>query len=143
MPALASTQSTIFRSLLLWVLSNAGGTLWLLLDFTLERFDDYPVALLTGLVAALVSLAIIPLVIPFFALMCYLRVGLSRRMLALGGVTLFFALANQLLLALLPIGSSWTGLLSLSFPYWIAALLTVLWLYGPARQPGAPTSACG
>ncbi|GAB2769153.1 hypothetical protein HNQ93_000277 [Hymenobacter luteus] len=137
-----SAYSTIARAFILWAFANLGGTLWLLLDFSLERVDDYPVALLTGLVAALVSLCIVPLVIPFFSLMCHLQVGLSRRSLALIGVTLFFLLANKLLELLLPINSV-HDLLSMSLPYWAAAMLTVLWLYSPGqRESTNRTTAC-
>lgn len=137
-----AASSTITRTFILWVLANLGGTLWLVLDFSLDRIDDYPIALMTGLIAALVSLAIVPLVIPFFSLMCRLQVGLSRRSLALGGVTLFFLLANWLLELLLPVGSG-ASLLSMSLPYWAAAMLTVLWLYSPnQRENTNRTSAC-
>lgn len=140
--AASTSQSTVMRTGILWLMSNLGGTLWLLLDFSLDRLADYPIALLTGLVAAIASLTIVPLAIPFFALMCYLRVGFSRRTLALLGVTLFFLLANQLLLHLLPI--DYLGsLLRMSWPYWVAAVAAVLWLYGPAQREDAPTSACG
>jgi len=129
----ATSQSTTTRTLILWLLSNVGGTLWLTFDFASDRLEDYSIALMSGLVAALVSLAIVPLVVPFFTLMSGLRASWSRRTLALGGVTLFFLLANQLLLLLLPINSL-RGLLSMSLPYWGAAVLAVLWLYGPARR---------
>ncbi|AHJ98848.1 hypothetical protein [Hymenobacter swuensis] len=129
----ATSQSTITRTLILWLLSNVGGTLWLAFDFASDRLEDYSIALMSGLVAALVSLAMVPLVVPFFTLMSGLRANWSRRTLALSGVTLFFLLANQLLLLLLPINSLW-GLLPMSLPYWVAAVLAVLWLYGPARR---------
>lgn len=137
-----SSYSTTVRAFILWIFANLGGTLWLLLDFSLDRLDDYPIALMTGLVAALVSLAIVPLVIPFFSLMCKLQVGLSRRSLALLGVTAFFLLANQLLELLLPVNSM-RDILSMSLPYWAAAMLTVLWLYSPSqRENTGPTTAC-
>ncbi|RPD50204.1 hypothetical protein DNI29_05250 [Hymenobacter sediminis] len=137
-----STYSTTARAFILWIFANLGGTLWLLLDFALDRFDDYPIALMTGLVAALVSLAIVPLVIPFFSLMCKLRVGLSRRSLALVGVTAFFLLANQLLELLLPVNSM-RDVLNMSLPYWAAAMLTVLWLYSPSqRENVSQATAC-
>ena len=129
----ATSQSTITRTLILWLLSNVGGTLWLAFDFASDRLEDYSIALMSGLVAALVSLAMVPLVVPFFTLMSGLRANWSRRTLALSGVTLFFLLANQLLLLLLPINSL-RGLLPMSLPYWVAAVLAVLWLYGPARR---------
>lgn len=128
-----SVQSTLLRTLLLWLFSNVGGTLWLLIDFSLERLNDYSIALMTGLVAAMVSLVIIPLVIPFFTLMTRCCSDWPRRTMALLGVGLFFLTSNYLLLLLLPIGSL-GGLLEMSLPYLGAGLLTVLWLYGPAQQ---------
>lgn len=125
--------STLARTMLLWALSNVGGTLWLLVDFALERLNDYPIALLAGLVAAMVSLAIIPLVVPFFTLMGRCCSDWPRRTMALLGVSLFFLVANYLLLLLLPIDSL-GSLLEMSLPYLGAALLTVLWLYGPAQR---------
>ncbi|TGE19328.1 hypothetical protein [Hymenobacter elongatus] len=130
---LLSTYSTIRRTLLLWLLSNFGGTLWLLIDFSLDRLNDYSIALMVGLVAAIVSLSIVPLVLPFFALMSSYYSGWSRRSMALAGITAFYILANQLLLLLMPIDSL-SSLLALSLPYLGAALLTVLWLYGPAAS---------
>ncbi|MBT9391723.1 hypothetical protein KLP40_00995 [Hymenobacter sp. NST-14] len=133
----SANYSTVTRTLIMWLLSNLGGTLWLLLDFASDRLEDYSIALMVGLTAALASLAIVPLAVPFFTLMNVLRTGWSRRSMALLGVTLFFLLASQLLLAFVPL-ESLTELLPLSVPYWLAAVLTVLWLYGPARQVGAP-----
>ncbi|SNC75108.1 hypothetical protein SAMN06265337_2708 [Hymenobacter gelipurpurascens] len=130
----SSVQATLIRTLLLWLFSNVGGTLWLLVDFSLDRLNDYSIALLAGLVAAMASLAIIPLVIPFFALMTRCCSDWPRRTMALLGVGLFFLVANYLLLLLLPIGSL-SGLLEMSLPYLGAGLLTVLWLYGPAQRP--------
>ncbi|RSK51431.1 hypothetical protein [Hymenobacter rigui] len=128
-----TSHSTTIRTLILWLLSNLGGTLWLLLDFASDRLADYSIALMAGLLSALVSLAIVPLVVPFFTLMSGFRANWSRRTMALAGVTLFFLLANQLLLLLIPIDSL-GGLLPMSLPYWGAAVLAVLWLYGPARR---------
>ncbi|MCA8831419.1 hypothetical protein LF252_12345 [Hymenobacter sp. BT728] len=128
-----TSHSTTVRTLILWLLSNLGGTLWLLLDFTTERLSDYSIALLAGVVAAVVSLAIVPLVIPFFTVMSYLKPGWSRRSMALGGVLLFFLLANQLLVLFSPVDSL-VSVLPLSLPYGVAAILTVLWLYGPAKR---------
>ncbi|WP_426492974.1 hypothetical protein [Hymenobacter sp. 102] len=128
-----TSHSTITRTLILWLLSNLGGTLWLLVDFASDRLEDYSIALMAGLMSALVSLAIVPLVIPFFTLMSGFRTEWSRRTMALAGVTLFFLLANQLLLLLIPVDSL-RGLLPMSLPYWVAAVLAVLWLYGPAKR---------
>jgi Na+/phosphate symporter len=129
----SSVHSTFIRTLLLWLLSNLGGTLWLIIDFSLERLTDYSVALLVGLVAAMISLAIIPLVLPFFAIMTRYS-DWPRRTMALMGVGLFFLVANYLLLLLLPVASL-SGLLDLSLPYLGSAIITVLWLYGPAARP--------
>lgn len=132
----STSQSTTVRTLILWLLSNLGGTLWLLLDFASDRLEDYSIALMAGLMSALVSLVLIPLAVPFFTLMSGFRANWSRRTTALAGVTLFFLLANQLLLLLVPVDSL-RGLLPMSLPYWGAAVLVVLWLYGPARRVAA------
>ncbi|SNR41962.1 MULTISPECIES: hypothetical protein [Hymenobacter] len=129
----SSIPSTLIRTILLWAFSNVGGTLWLLVDFSLDRLNDYPIALLAGLVGAMASLAIIPLVVPFFTIMSRCCSDWPRRTLALLGVVLFFLVANYLLLLLLPIDSL-TSLLEMSLPYLGAALLAVLWLYGPAQR---------
>lgn len=128
-----TSHSTTIRTLILWLLSNLGGTVWLMLDFAAERLTDYPIALLAGLVAALVSLAVVPLAFPFFTLMGRLKPGWSRRSMALGGVVLLFLLTNQLLVLLSPIDSL-RALLPMSLPYGVAAVLTVFWLYGPAQR---------
>ncbi|RSK35453.1 hypothetical protein [Hymenobacter metallilatus] len=128
-----TSHSTTVRTFILWLLSNAGGTLWLLLDFASARLADYSIALLAGLLAALVSLAVVPLVIPFFTMMSRVKPGWSRRSMALGGVVLFFLLANQLLVLLSPIDSM-QAVLPLSLPYGVAAVLAVFWLYGPAQR---------
>ncbi|SDX90522.1 hypothetical protein [Hymenobacter psychrophilus] len=133
-----SNYSTIIRTLILWLLSNIGGTLWLTLDFAYERLEDYPIALMVGLTAALTSLAIVPLVVPFFVLMSRLQADWPRRTVALTGIILFFLLANQVLLGLIPMNSV-AELLPFSLPYGIAAVLGVLWLYGPARHVAAPS----
>ncbi|OWP63914.1 hypothetical protein CDA63_06795 [Hymenobacter amundsenii] len=137
LPYTTANYSTITRTFVLWLLSNVGGTLWLLLDFAYERLNDYPIALMVGLTAALISLAIVPLVVPFFALMSRLQTDWSRRTVALTGIVLFFLLANHLLLGLIPLESV-TDLLPFSLPYGIAAVLGVLWLYGPARHVATP-----
>ncbi|QJX45890.1 hypothetical protein HMJ29_02635 [Hymenobacter taeanensis] len=58
----------------------------------------------------------------------------SRWTMALLGIGLFFLVANYLLLLLLPIHSL-MALLEMSLPYLGSAVLTVLWLYGPAARP--------
>ncbi|MET4106615.1 hypothetical protein [Hymenobacter sp. UYP22] len=128
-----TSHSTTVRTLILWLLSNVGGTLWLLLDFAAERLTDYSIALLAGMVAAIVSLAVVPLVIPFFTVMSRVKPGWSRRSMALGGILLLFLLTNQLLVLLSPVDSL-RALLPMSLPYGVAAVLTVFWLYGPAQR---------
>jgi hypothetical protein len=129
-----SVQSTFIRTLLLWLISNLGGTLWLTIDFSLDRLTDYSIALMVGLVAAMVSITIIPLVLPFFALMTRCCSDWSRRTMALLGVSMFFLVANYLLLHLLPVHSL-LALLEMSLPYLGSAILAVLWLYGPTARP--------
>ncbi|MDU0371923.1 hypothetical protein ACFPAF_16095 [Hymenobacter endophyticus] len=128
-----TSHSTTIRTLILWLLSNVGGTLWLLLDFAAERLTDYSIALLAGMVAAIISLAVVPLVIPFFTVMSQVKPGWSRRSMALGGILLLFLLTNQLLVLLSPVDSL-RALLPMSLPYGVAAVLTVFWLYGPAQR---------
>ena len=124
-----SVQSTLKRTVQLWFFSNLGGTLLLASAFASDRLSDWTIALLAGTVAALVSLCVVPLAVPYFNLMEKLNTSWSRRTMALAGVSLFYATANQLLLLGGPFHSL-RGLLSISFPYLAAALLTVLWLYG-------------
>ncbi|NVO85291.1 hypothetical protein [Hymenobacter terrestris] len=134
----SANYSTITRTLILWLLSNLGGTLWLVLDFSYARLDDYSIALMVGLTAALASLAIVPLVVPFFLLMSRLQSNWPRRTMALTGIILFFLLINVLLFDLVPMNSL-AELLPFSLPYGVAAVLGVLWLYGPARHIAAPS----
>ena len=128
-----TSHSTTIRTLILWLLSNLGGTLWLMLDFASDRLEDYSIALMAGVVAALLSLAIVPLVIPFFTFMGQVAGPWSRRSMALAGVLLFFLLTNQLLLLLSPVDSL-QALLPMSLPYGVAAVFAVFWLYGPAQR---------
>ncbi|GAA3954413.1 hypothetical protein [Hymenobacter algoricola] len=134
----AAISSTIKRTFQLWFFSNVGGTLFLAAQFALDRLTDYSIALMAGVVAAMISLCVVPLVIPFFTLMGRFYAAWSRRSMALAGVGLFYVAANQLLLLFLPFDSL-GSLLGISFPYLAAALLTVMWLYGPAlhSQPRA------
>ena len=118
------------RTLRTWLLSNLGGTGWLVLDFCRDSPTDIAIPLIIGLMAALISLASVPFVIPFFALGQRLCTGWKCRLLALTGVVLVFALSNFVLLKLLPIGPV-SSLLSVSHPYLGAAMLAVMWLYRP------------
>ena len=132
MPASStSIQSTITRTLLLWLLSNLGGTLLLGMGFALtHQLNDSTIAIAAGLLAALITLPLVPLALPFFALVTRFCPACSRRSVALLGVTLFFLAANELLHLLLPFATFW-GLLEMSVPYLAAGLLTVSWLYSP------------
>ena len=130
---LAATKATT-RTLHVWLLSNIGGTGWLLVDFCRDNATDYSIALVIGAVAALVSLACVPLILPFFALTTRFCIGWFCRTTAVSGAVVAFFLANYLLLKLLPLGPL-GNLLSISGPYLCAALLSVGWIYRPAAAP--------
>lgn len=127
------------RTLRIWFLTNLGGTGWLVLDFCRESPSDVAVPLIIGLMAAVFSLAAVPLAIPFFALAQRLCTGWYCRLVALAVVALGFAAANYLLMNLLPLGPV-SSLLKISQPYLGAALLAVAWLYRarPAFSVGRP-----
>ena len=122
--------SALARTLYVWLFSNLGGTTLLTLNFGLEHPGDVAVPLLIGLMAALISLAYVPLALPFFALAQQACAGWKCRLMAVAGVTAVFGLANYLLLQSLPVGTL-GSLLNISQPYLGAALLTVAWLYFP------------
>lgn len=126
------------RTFMVWLLSNLGGTSVLALDFGLESPADFTIPLLVGFMAALISLAYVPLAWPFFALAQRICTGWRCQLLAVAGVVTVFGAANYLLLEWLPIGS-FSTLLAFSRPYLGAALLSVAWLYRPqsARQPAS------
>lgn len=126
----AAHSTATARTLRVWFLSNAGGTAWLMLDFGRDSPSDIGIPLFIGLMAAIISLASTPFIIPVFALAQRAHTGWRSRLVALAGVALAFALGNSLLLHLLPTGP--TGdLFSISQPYLVAAALAVLWLYRP------------
>ncbi|HEX8425200.1 hypothetical protein [Hymenobacter sp.] len=129
----SSIQPTIVRTLLLWLISNIGGTLLLGIGFALRRLDDSTIAIAAGLLAAIVTLPLVPLAVPFFAVLGKICAKWPRRSMALLGVTLFFLLANELLHLLLPFATFW-GLLEMSLPYLASGVLTVLWLYSPTGK---------
>lgn len=130
---LPATKATT-RTLHIWLLSNLGGTGWLLVDFCRDSPADYSIALVIGAVAALVSLACVPLIIPFFALTNRFCIGWFCRTTAVTGAVVAFFLANYLFLKLLPLGPL-GSLLSISGPYLCAALLAVGWIYRPVTAP--------
>ncbi|MDF7813392.1 hypothetical protein [Hymenobacter sp. YC55] len=130
----SSVQSTIARTLILWLLSNLGGTLLLGIGFALtHRLNDSTIAVAAGLLAAIITLPLVPLAMPFFAVLGKICAAWPRRSMALVGVLLFFLLANEVLHLLLPF-ATFFGLLEMSFPYLVAGVLTVLWLYSPGGQ---------
>ena len=137
----AAHSTATARTLRTWLLSNLGGTGWLVLDFCRDSPADIAIPLLIGFMAALISLTSVPFAIPFFALGQRLCTGWKCRLLALTGVVLVFALGNFMLLKLLPIGPV-SSLLSVSRPYLGAAMLAVMWLYRPRpalrTAPNAP-----
>jgi len=128
------------RTLTVWLLSNLGGTAWLVLDFCRYSPEDFAIPLVVGLMAALLSLATVPLAIPFFAMAQQQCITWRCRLLALAAVLLVFALGNFALLNLLPIGPA-SSLLRFSWPYLGTALVAALWVYRPQtaqRRPAAP-----
>ena len=129
MPTTSQATATA-RTLRIWLLTNIGGTGWLVLDFCRDSPTDIPVPLIIGLMAALLSLAAVPLAIPFFALAQRHCAGWKCRLTALAVVLLGYSAGNYLLMNLLPIGPV-SSLLSVSQPYLIAAVLSVIWLYRP------------
>ncbi|MBC6696765.1 hypothetical protein [Hymenobacter sp. BT190] len=114
-------------------MSNLGGTLLLGLTLAFGRIEDASIALVAGLLAIIITLPLVPLAVPFLALLSRLQLNWSRRTMAALGVTLFFMLAHQLLVVLLPFLSS-LSLLEMTAPYLVAAWATVFWLYSPEGQ---------
>jgi len=125
------------RTLSIWLLTNLGGTAWLVLDFCRESLADAEVPLLIGLVAAVLSLVAVPLAIPLFALAQHHCNAWRCRLSALAVVLLGFCAANYLLMTQLPLGPV-SSLLSISRPYLVAAVLAVMWVYRP--RPAAQGS---
>lgn len=128
--------SATIRSLYIWLLSNLGGTGWLVLDFGFDQPTDVPIPLVIGLMTALISLAFVPLGIPLLALAQRACTGWRCRLIALAGVVAVFVLAHFILLQLLPIGPI-ESLLTVSKPYLVAALLATMWLYRPQPAKAA------
>ena len=124
------------RTLTVWLFSNLGGTAWLMFDFCRYSPEDYAIPLVVGLMAALLSLATVPLAVPFFAMAQRQCTSWRCRLVVLAAVLLVFALGNAALLHSLPIGPA-SSLLRFSWPYLGTALAAALWLYRPqpARRP--------
>lgn len=127
------SKHAVQRGFTLWLLSNLGGTLLSGAVFSLDRAEDFTIGLLSGLLAAVVSLPIVPLCIPYLAVVGRLCSCWSRRTAALVGVVLFYSAVNLLFLHFLPI-ITLDSLLSMSLPYLVAALGAVLYLCEPAAE---------
>ena len=127
---LTNKPSATGRTLTVWLLSNLGGTSWLVLDFCRSSPEDFAIPLVVGLMAALLSLATVPLAIPCFAMAQRQCLNWRCRLVALAAVLLVFALGNFALLHLLPIGPA-SSLLRFSWPYLGTALAAALWVYRP------------
>ena len=125
-----STSTATLRTLSIWLLTNIGGTTWLVLDFCRDSVSDVMVPLIIGLMAAVLSLLAVPLAIPFFALAQRACTGWRCRLTALMVVILGFAAGNFVLLNLLPLGPV-NSLLTVSEPYLVAAVLAAMWVYRP------------
>lgn len=130
----ATCSSALGRTLRVWLLGNLGGTGLLTLDFSSKYPSDLAVPLVMGLMAALLSLALVPVAWPFFAMAHRACTGSRCRILALSGVLVVFAVSNVALLHWLPIGP-FSTLLSFSRLYLGAAVLAVAWLYRPRPAP--------
>ena len=126
----ATAPTATARTLTVWLLSNLGGTAWLLVDFCRDSPEDFGIPLVVGLMAALLSLATVPLAIPIFALAQRQCTSWRCRLLAVAAVLVVFAMGNFALLHLLPIGPA-SSLLGFSWPYLGTALLAALWVYRP------------
>ena len=141
LPAQPHIQPSAFtRALRLWLLTNLGGTCWLVLDFGSDHSRELVVPLIIGLMAALISVAFVPLIFLFFSLAHRTRTNWRCQLVAMTGVVLVFMLVNFLLLQLLPIGPV-DSLLSLSLPYLGAALFAMVWLYGLQEAPSREKQA--
>lgn len=133
--------SALSRALNLWLLSNLGGTCWLVLDFGFSSSAELVTLLVIGLMAALISLFFVPLLCLFLSLAHRTGTPWRCRTVAVLGVTLVFGLVNFVLLRLLPIGSL-DSLLSVSRPYLGAAMVALVWLYAPqAARHKRPAAA--
>ncbi|OUJ75447.1 hypothetical protein [Hymenobacter crusticola] len=122
------TRNSLKQTLLLWVLSNLGGTLILAIKFSLGRLDDALIALVSGGIAALLSLFVLPLWVPFFSAINCVECRRVQYLVMLSGSVLFYFIANILLLYCFPLGSL-DGVMELTFPYLLSAFVTITYLY--------------
>ncbi|MBD2724250.1 hypothetical protein [Hymenobacter armeniacus] len=129
-PATSSVvpSSPLSSTLCVWLCSNLGGTAHLIASFGLEEPQDVQVPLAIGLLASLISLAAVPVALPFFALAQRASAAWPRRFRAAVGVLLAFGAANYLLLRGLPVGPP-ENLLAVTWPYLATALLSAGWRY--------------
>jgi len=119
------------KALSLWLLSNLGGTILLTVDFALDRPADFSIGLFSGLLAAVVSLAVLPLCVPIFTLLGKLPTCTARRTIGAVAVLGCYALANFFVMHHLPVVDL-RSLLTMSLPYLAAALAAVYFLCEPA-----------
>jgi hypothetical protein len=124
----ATTRTALMQTLTLWFVSNLGGTLLLTLKFFLDRPNDAVIGLVSGLIAALLSLAIVPIWVPFFALINCVDCRRTQFLVMMLGSVLFYFLANTLLLYLMPL-STLDGVIDMTFPYLLSALITITYMY--------------
>ncbi|WP_324676171.1 hypothetical protein [Hymenobacter sp. GOD-10R] len=122
------TRDSLKHTLSLWVLSNLGGTLILAIKFSLGRLDDVIIALVSGCVAAVLSLFVLPLWIPFFSAINCVECRRVQYLVMLSGSVLFYFMANILLLCFFPLGTL-DGVMELTFPYLLSAIVTITYLY--------------
>ena len=100
-----ATRAALKHTLTLWLISNLGGTLILAIKFSLDRLDDAIIALVSGAAAAILSLFILPLWIPFFSMLNCVECRRVQYLVMLSGSVLFYFLANILLLCFFPLGT--------------------------------------
>ena len=122
------TRTALKHTLTLWLISNLGGTLILAIKFSLDRLDDAIIALVSGAVAAVLSLFILPLWIPFFSMLNCVECRRVQYLVMLSGSVLFYFLANILLLCFFPLGTL-DGVMELTFPYLLSAIVTITYIY--------------
>ncbi|GGE95592.1 hypothetical protein [Hymenobacter cavernae] len=124
----AATRATLVQTLIIWLVSNLGGTFFLALLFGLDHPTDVAIALIGGMLAALLSLFLIPLWVPFFALINCVECRRTQFLAMLLGSVTFYFIANLLLLYLLPLGTL-DGVMEMTFPYLLSAFIAITYMY--------------
>ncbi|UOR05605.1 hypothetical protein MUN82_00550 [Hymenobacter aerilatus] len=125
------TNYSLRKALSLWLLSNLGGTILLTIDFALDRPADFSIGLFSGLLAALVSLLVLPFCVPLFRLLGQLSTCSARRTIGTVAVLGCYAVTNFFVLHHLPVVDL-RSLVTMSLPYLAAALAAVYFLCEPA-----------